>query len=64
MPILNWNALSMSDVMTNHFWLYWAVAVPLTVLVMTIVAAYGFGQAREKQKAAEKARNSAGFRGV
>jgi len=61
MTILNWNALSMNDVMTNHFRLYWAVAVPLTVLVMGVVGIYGFSQAREKRHAAKRAREKASF---
>ncbi|KAM6492384.1 hypothetical protein JOM56_012108 [Amanita muscaria] len=62
MPLLNWNALSMMDVMTPHFWLYWAVAIPLTVFVMAIVGVYGFTQARENRKAADNARKMAGFK--
>jgi len=64
MPILDWDALSMSDVMKTHFWLYWAVAIPLTALVIVIVSAYGFIQGRENGKAAVKARERAGFREV
>ena len=52
----------MTDVMTRHFWLYWAVAIPLTVFVMAIVGVYGFVQARENRKAADNARKMAGFK--
>lgn len=62
MPLLDWNAFSMTDVMTRHFWLYWAVAIPLTVFVMAIVGVYGFVQARENRKAADNARKMAGFK--
>lgn len=61
MPILNWNAFSMRDVMTSHFWLYWAVTIPLTIVVMAIVGAYGLVQARENRRAADKARKNAGI---
>lgn len=59
---LNWNVLSMSDIMINHFRFYWAVAIPLTALVMIIVGAYGFIQARENRKTADNARKRSGFR--
>lgn len=62
MPILDWNALSMRDVMTDHFWLYWAVALPLTIVVMGVMGAYGLIQARGKRKAAANARKNAGLK--
>jgi hypothetical protein len=52
----------MSDVTTNHFWFYWAVAIPLTILVMIIIGAYGFIQARENRKTADNARKKTDFR--
>ncbi|RYP76693.1 hypothetical protein DL771_001615 [Monosporascus sp. 5C6A] len=64
MPILDWDAHSMSDVMTDHFWLYWAIAIPLTVVAMAVVGAYGQTQARRNRKAAANARKEAGFREV
>lgn len=64
MPILDWNALSMSDAMTNHFWLYWAIAIPLTVVVMAVVGAYGRVQALRNHEAAANARKEAGLREV
>ena len=54
----------MRDVMTDHFWLYWAVAIPLTIVVMTIMGVYWLIQAREKRKAAENARKNADFTAV
>ncbi|KAK6520846.1 hypothetical protein TWF506_001089 [Arthrobotrys conoides] len=34
MPILNWEAKSYSEVMTDKFWVYWAVTLPMTLLVV------------------------------
>ena len=64
MPIFNWTASSLSDVMSNHFWIYWAVAAPLTALVMGIVGAYALYQSRKNKKAAEEARKRAGLKTV
>ncbi|KAH8670661.1 hypothetical protein BGZ61DRAFT_483009 [Ilyonectria robusta] len=64
MPILDWNALSMNDVMTNHFWLYWAISIPLTVVVMAVVGAYGRVQAIRNHEAAANARKEAGLKEV
>lgn len=60
-PILDWQALSMSGVMTNHFWIYWAVAIPLAILVMAFVVVYGRMQEKRNKKALEEARREAGF---
>ncbi|KAK6351433.1 hypothetical protein TWF718_004593 [Orbilia javanica] len=34
MPVLNWEAKSYSEVMTDKFWVYWAVTLPMTLLVV------------------------------
>lgn len=62
MPILDWRALSMNNVMTNHFWVYWAITNPLTVVAMLVVGAYGIVQERRKRDAARNARNIAGLK--
>ena len=36
MPLFNWSADSGQDVLTNRFWVYWALTIPLTVVVMAI----------------------------
>ena len=38
MPILNWSAASPSEIVTNHYWVYWAVTIPLTLLTMLVVS--------------------------
>jgi heme/copper-type cytochrome/quinol oxidase subunit 2 len=59
MPLFNWGASSMRGVMTDHFWIYWAVTCPLTILVMGIVITFAIHQTRQNNAAATKARNSA-----
>ena len=34
MPVLNWDAKS-RDIATEHFWVYWAITIPLTFVVMS-----------------------------
>lgn len=60
MPLFNWSAVSMRKVMTEHFWIYWAVTGPLTILVMGIVTAFAIYQARQNKAATEYARKTAG----
>ena len=50
----------MRKVMTEHFWIYWAVTGPLTILVMGIVTAFAIYQARQNKAATEYARKTAG----
>jgi hypothetical protein len=37
MPLFNWDAPTMSEIVGDHFWIYWAVTGPLTILTMTVV---------------------------
>ena len=37
MPLFNWGAPTTSEILSDHFWIYWAVTCPLTVATMTIV---------------------------
>jgi hypothetical protein len=37
MPLFNWGAPTTSEIVGNHFWIYWAVTGPLTIMTMTIV---------------------------
>ena len=34
MPLLSWDATSWTEVPTTHFWVYWAVTIPLTLLTL------------------------------
>jgi len=58
MPLFNWEAPSAGQVVTPHFWVYWAAAGPLTLFVLGIVGAYAFYQSRKNDLAAKKARDS------
>ena len=64
MPLFNWSAISMSEVMGDHFWVYWAVAVPLTMAVVGIMGLYALYQSRRNKEAAYKARSEASLKEV
>ena len=34
MPLLSWDAASWTEVPTTHFWVYWAITIPLTLLTL------------------------------
>ena len=36
MPLFNWDATHWSAVVSNRFWLYWAVTVPATAMVLIL----------------------------
>jgi hypothetical protein len=55
MPLFDWGASSMRGVMTDHFWIYWAVTGPLTILVMGIVIAFAIRQTRQQRRSLESA---------
>ena len=58
MPILDWNADRASAVVTQHAWLYLAVTLPLTVLVLIVWSGWVFMSARMHRKTDENARVS------
>ncbi len=60
MPLFNWSASTMSDVGTSHLWLYWAVAIPATVVLIVAVGAFAFIQDRKNKEATRKARDNVG----
>ncbi|KAK4444806.1 hypothetical protein QBC34DRAFT_429546 [Podospora aff. communis PSN243] len=60
MPLFDWSAISMSDVGTSHLWVYWAVAIPMTAVLMVGVSAFAFIQGRKNKEATRKAREKAG----
>ena len=59
MPLLNWNAKTMHEVMTNHFWVYWAVTGLLTLLVMGVVILFSIYQVQQRKREMEKAKEGA-----
>jgi hypothetical protein len=55
MPLLDWNSTS---VITSHFWVYWAIAIPLTLITMLAVALWIFIQAKHNEAMAKAARDA------
>jgi heme/copper-type cytochrome/quinol oxidase subunit 2 len=47
MPLFNWGAPAMGKVMTGHFWIYWAITIPLTILVIGIVSLFAINENRK-----------------
>lgn len=58
MPILDWNADRASAVVTRHAWLYLAVTLPLTILVLSVWSSWIFVNERIHRKTDENARAS------
>ena len=46
----------MHEVMSDHFWVYWAVTGPLTLLVMSVVIMFAIHQAQQRKREMEKAK--------
>ena len=63
MPILDWNADRASTVVTPHAWLYLAVTLPLTVLVLSVWVGWVLVSERMHRETDEKARANL-FEGV
>ena len=47
MPLFNWSAPTTSDIVSNHFWIYWAVTGPLTIVTMAIVGYWILSRTQE-----------------
>ena len=58
MPILDWNADRASEVVTRHAWLYLAVTLPLTILVLIVWSGWVFVSERMHRRTDEDARAS------
>ena len=54
MPLFHWDSEKMENVTSNRFWLYWTIAIPLTLVVMGIVTAFAVHQSRTVAKEVEK----------
>ena len=50
MPFFNWDAPTMREVMAHRFWVYLAITLPMTVLVLGVVIAFIVYQVRMKKK--------------
>lgn len=54
MELFDWDAPSISQVAKPHFWIFWAVTAPLTLITMALVVKWAFGysmRAKETDKA-------------
>jgi hypothetical protein len=60
MPLFNWNAVTMTSVMSDRLWVYWAVTGPLTIVTMGVVTVFAAMQKRQKTLDMRAARLSAG----
>ncbi|KAK4451038.1 hypothetical protein QBC34DRAFT_437022 [Podospora aff. communis PSN243] len=41
MPVFNWQAASVSEMTGQHFWIWWAVMIPLSVMTLATVVLWG-----------------------
>ena len=56
MPLFNWTAMDGENVTEDRFWVYWAVTVPLTIIVLLLLFIWFRVQdqnAKESKKEAE-----------
>jgi hypothetical protein len=60
MPLFDWSASSTSEIITPHFWVYWAVTIPLTLITMALVSVWIIFQSRRNEAIGEAARNTIG----
>ncbi|KAJ4860426.1 hypothetical protein T069G_05414 [Trichoderma breve] len=58
MPLFNWSEPSLHQVANSHFWVYWAVTGPLTLLTMAGVIAWAVWNSRRIQLLQSRARES------
>jgi hypothetical protein len=63
MPVLDWSAASPSGIVTDHFWVYWAVTVPLTLITMFVVSFWIVIRGKKNEAISKAARRSVGFEG-
>ncbi|KAL7909565.1 hypothetical protein GGI35DRAFT_450249 [Trichoderma velutinum] len=58
MPLFNWSEPTLNQVANNHFWVYWAVTGPLTLVTMAGVIAWAVWNSRRIQLLQSRARES------
>ncbi|KAL7960808.1 hypothetical protein V8C34DRAFT_52821 [Trichoderma compactum] len=58
MPLFNWSEPSLHQVANSHFWVYWAVTGPLTLVTMVGVIAWAVWNSRRIQLLQSRARES------
>lgn len=58
MPLFNWSEPELHQVANSHFWVYWAVTGPLTLVTMAGVIAWAVWNSRRIQLLQSRARES------
>lgn len=58
MPLFDWQAPSLSQIATNYYWFYWAVTLPLTLVIMSIVLLWVVWHGRQTRFLNWRARDS------
>ncbi|KAK0730104.1 hypothetical protein B0H67DRAFT_23833 [Lasiosphaeris hirsuta] len=61
-PLFDREVPSVGEVMGCHFWFYWAISIPLTLLVIGIFGLYALFQDRKNTRTAQEAREITGIR--
>ena len=61
MPLFQWDAVGDSKVVSNRFWIYWAVTVPLTFLTLLVWVLWTKRQARMHRSSEKRAREELRF---
>ena len=56
MPLFQWDAVGNNKVVSNRFWIYWAVTVPLTCLTLLFWVLWTKRQARRHRSLEKRAR--------
>ena len=56
MPLFEWDAVGDSKVVSNRFWIYWAVTIPLTFLTLLFWVLWTKRQARMHKSSEKRAR--------
>lgn len=57
MELFDWDAPSISQVAKPHFWIFWAVTAPLTLITMTLVVKWAFGNSLGTKNANKEERH-------
>ena len=56
MPLFDWDAVGDGTVVSERFWVYWAVTVPLTVVTLVVWVFWTKRQARMHRVSEKRAR--------
>jgi hypothetical protein len=57
MPLLDWSA---DHVVTSHFWVYWVITIPVTLLTMFAIGLWIIIQAKRAEATSKAARDAVG----